>query len=244
MGKVIVLTSGKGGTGKTTCTATIAETLALLGKRTVAVDCDIGLRNLDLALGLADASVFDFADVLASRVSLDEAVIAHPEIENLYFLPAPADREDIDPASFRNLTHSLAEAYDYVLVDSPAGIGSGFRLAVSSADMAIVVATGDATCLRDGQKTVMELTQMGVGEIRLLVNRVKPRHFRKLKNTVDDVIDTVGARLLGVIREDDSVQLASNKERPLMLCGARYAYDEFYRIARRLAGERVYIGRI
>ena len=239
MGTVIVITSGKGGTGKTTCVAAIAQCLALLGKRTLAVDCDIGLRNLDLSLGLADRALFDLADVIFERTPIEDAVIAHDGIENLYFLPAPAERADIDPEKFRELMKSLAESYDFVLIDSPAGLGSGFTLAAHAADLAIVVATGDAASLRDGQKTVTELQKLGVTEVRLIVNRVKPRELRRLKSTLDDVIDTVGARLLGVISEDESIPRAANRQTPLMLYGARYAYEEFYRVARRLTGERV-----
>lgn len=242
----IVITSGKGGTGKTTCTGAIAAALALLGKRTLCIDCDIGLRNLDLNLGLTDVSLWDFSDVLSGSTELSTAVIPHPEIENLFFLSAPSGitADEIDPAEFAELIGSVREAYDFCLIDSPAGIGSGFRLACSAADMAIIVANPDAFSLRDGQKTAAVLSGLGIGNIRLLVNRVNPRMLKKIKKNVDDIIDTVGAQLIGLISEDGSIPLAAENETPLMLFGAKYAYDEFYRVARRLTGERVLLTKL
>ncbi len=246
MGISIVMTSGKGGTGKTTCTAAIAEALALMGKKVLAVDCDVGLKNLDLALGLTDRVLWDFGDVLSGRIGAKDAIIPHGEIEGLYFLSAPSGDmpDDIDPSAFSELMTSLKGDYDYVLFDSPAGLGSGFRLAAKGADMAIVVSTGDSSSLRDGQKTVAALSALSVGDIRLLVNRVAPKNYRRINETIDDVIDAVGARLIGVISEDPAVSLAANLEKPLMLFGAKNTEGQFYRVARRLTGERVFLARI
>lgn len=241
MGTAIVITSGKGGTGKTTCSGAIASALASLGHRTVCLDCDIGLRNLDLALGLTDIVPWDFQDVLEKRTELSDAVAEHPLVKNLYFLAAPADvsPEDIDPAAMRSLIERLRDEYEYCIIDCPAGLGTGFSLACSGADMAIIIAAGDRSSLRDGHRTAAALREMGISNIRLIVNRVSPRIFSRTRATVDDAIDIVGAQLLGIVSEDESVPLAANSEKPLLVFGAKYAYDQFFRIARRITGEYV-----
>lgn len=246
MGISIIVTSGKGGTGKTTCTAAMAHALALLGHRTLAIDCDIGLKNLDLALGLADDALWDFSDILEGRAEADTAVIQHPAIENLFFLSAPSDifSEEVDPEAFKTLIKDFTTRYDYVLMDSPAGLGSGFRLAASAADMAIVVSTWGSASLRDGQKTAAVLRSFGIGDVRLIVNRVDPQSFRRTKSTVDDIIDIVGAQLIGVVSEDEAVAVAANMEKPLLSFGEKRVTDQFMRIARRITGERVLLGRI
>ena len=245
MGTVIVVTSGKGGTGKTTCTGAIASALALLGHRTLCVDCDIGLRNLDLVLGMSEQSVWDLSDIISEGADIHGAVLAHSQIPELYFLPAPAEKspEDIDSEAFSRLKDSLREEFEYVLIDSPAGLGRGFKLASQGADMAVVVATADIPSLRDGQKTVARLEGLQIPEIRLLINRVSPHALKNSGLTLDDAIDMVGARLLGLVSEDDSVPLAANLEKPLMVMGAKHAYGQFMRIARRVTGERLPLAR-
>ncbi len=245
MGTSIVIASGKGGTGKTASTAAIGSFLARSGHRTLCVDMDAALRNLDLTLGLAERVAFDFVDVLSGRVSHSDAVTAHPDIDNLFFLSAPTDLPGEETAeNFRELLGTLTGEYEYVLLDSPAGIGPGFRLAAAGADMGIVVATGDISSLRDGQRTAQELRALGVSEIRLLVNRVSPRTFRRIRRTVDDVIDTVGARLIGVVSEDNAVSMAGNLEAPLINYGARRAWGQFKNVAARLTGEKVKLSRL
>lgn len=246
MGLKIVITSGKGGTGKTSSAAAIAEALALMGKRVLTVDCDVGLRNLDLALGVQDDVLFDFYDAISGRVELHDAIMHHPQISHLDFLSAPSDMApgDIDEEEFNRLFDSAAEDYDYILFDSPAGLGAGFRLAASPADMGIVVATADSTSLRDGQKTVGILRSRGIENVRLLVNRVQKKQFRRVRSSVDDIIDSVGAQRIGIVSEDEAVPVSANLGVPLMLYGARYAYDQYGRIARRICGERVFIGKI
>ncbi len=245
MGTSILMTSGKGGTGKTTCCAALASHLAALGHRTVCVDCDAALRNLDLVLGLSEGVLWDFMDLIEGRAATMDAVTAHPAIENLWFLSAPtALVSDAEAPGFRALTQELRAKFDYVLLDCPAGIGDGFRLAASGADMAVIVSTGDLTSLRDGQRAAAEVRGMGVENVRLLVNRVRPRAYRKVRRNIDEIIDTVGARLLGVIREDDRVAEAGNLEIPLMLYRARRVNRQFDRVARRVAGEKVPLGRV
>ena len=241
MGSYIVVTSGKGGTGKTTCTGALASALALLGHKTLCIDCDAGLRNLDLVLGLTEPPVWDFSDVLSGDVEPAQAALPHPEIEGLYFLPAPSGLrpEDIDQLEFIQLKDKFKSEFDYVLADSPAGLGQGFRLASQGADMGLIVTTVDLPSLRDAQRTVQELDDIGICECRLVINRVSPRALRISGLTLDDAIDLVGVRLIGVVSEDDSVQLAANIEKPLMRFGAKYAYGQFIDIARRITGEKV-----
>ena len=241
MGSYIVVTSGKGGTGKTTCTGALASALALLGHKTLCIDCDVGLRNLDLVLGLTEPPVWDFSDVLSGDVEPAQAALPHPEIECLYFLPAPSGLrpEDIDQLEFIQLKDKFKSEFDYVLADSPAGLGQGFRLASQGADMGLIVTTVDLPSLRDAQRTVQELDDIGICECRLVINRVSPRALRISGLTLDDAIDLVGVRLIGVVSEDDSVQLAANIEKPLMRFGAKYAYGQFIDIARRITGEKV-----
>ncbi len=244
MGTAIDITSGKGGTGKTACTAAIGSFLARSGHTVLCVDCDAALRNLDLTLGMGEAVLWDFMDVLEGRVSPSEAPAEHPDIPGLFFLAAPADLSEDAEERFASLTRGWREEYDFVLLDSPAGIGPGFRMAARGADMAILVATGDLTSLRDGQRAAQELKALGVSELRLLVNRVKPRDFRRISRTVDDVIDAVGARLLGVISEDRSVWEAGNLQTPLMLYGSKRAWYQFRDAAGRLTGEKIRLGKI
>jgi septum site-determining protein MinD len=241
MGKVIVVASGKGGTGKTTSVGAISSCLAALGHKTLCLDCDAGLRNLDIIIGMTEYAVTDFIDVLEGRTDLTGACAEHPIIKNLFFLPAPAFRrpEDIDPEAMSELLEQIREEFEYCLLDAPAGIGPGFRLAAKNADMALIVATGDISSIRDGQRVAQELNALGIHEIRLIVNRGDPKSFRGLGATVDDMIDTIGARLLGIVEEDKAVYRASNTETPLVLYENKRAAMEFLRIARRLAGERI-----
>ncbi len=245
MNKIITVASGKGGTGKTTSAGAISSCLAKLGHRCVCIDCDVGLRNLDLTLGLTDAATTDFSDVLAGRADLESAMIAHPMIENLFFLPSPPDirPEDVDRDAFGAMIAEIRETYEFCILDAPAGLGAGFALAASAADAAVIVATIDAASLRDGQRTCAELHRYGIEDIRLLVNRVDPYMFKKSLATVDDIIDVVGAQLIGMISDDETVTLAANLEMPLILYPGSAAAQQYMRVARRITGERVPLGK-
>lgn len=245
-GKAIVVTSGKGGTGKTTTVGALASCLASLGYKTLCLDCDVGLKNLDLSLGLADRTIYDFTDCLDGRKTLKEAMIAHPRIKNLYFLSAPTGirPENIDKEKMAEFIENVKSEFDYCLVDSPAGLGAGFELASSGADMAIIVATGDASSIRDGQRASAELVRMGIKKVRLLVNRVKPRLFKISRSNVDNIIDSVGAQLIGLISEDEAVILSSNLEIPLVLYSKKRAAKQFMNVAKRITGKRVPIGKV
>ena len=241
MGTSIVISSGKGGTGKTTAVAAISSCLAALGHRTLCIDGDVGLKNLDLALALGDQAGMSFLDVIEGRAALEDAVIPHPSIPNLDFLTAPqgSEPEQIPAKAFRDLLKQAKALYDFVFVDAPAGIGAGFRLSAIGADKAVLVANGDPSSLRDAQKTLLALNKQGVRNVCLLANRISGKRLRRAAATVDDMIDGVGARLIGVVPEDPKVPEALACGFPLVLYSAKGASKAFLKTARRLAGHDV-----
>lgn len=240
MGTVIVVTSGKGGTGKTSLTGGLASCLAALGHRVLCIDMDIGLRNLDISLGMTDRALMDFTDVLYGRCSLRRAAAAHPAIPGLFLLTAPLSLPypEPDERSMQLLMREARAEYDYILLDSPAGLGPGFRLAACGADRAVVVSTTDSSALRDAQRTVSEL-QRYLTRIQLVMNRVQPKLLRKLHATIDDAMDAAGLPLLGVVPEDPRVMLAANLGQPLILSSHRGAAVAYLHIAKRLTGQKV-----
>lgn len=245
MGQIIAVVSGKGGTGKTSFVSHVGLYLAKLGNRVLCLDCDIGLRNLDIALGMSDCAVTDFTDVLEGRYSLREAVTAHPIQRNLYLLTAPSNsRRPIDPAAFTRMVEEIRRNFDYCLVDAAAGLGSGFQLAVSGCDRCVVVTTTDPTSLRDAQRTVMELGHLRSGRVHMVVNRCRKKLLRQLHQTIDDAIDTAGLPLLGVVPDDEDLPVALGRGIPLIFMYNRCASVAYSNIARRLMGERVPLMRI
>ena len=243
MGTVITVTSGKGGTGKTTVTGGVASCLARLGKKVLCIDMDIGLRNLDISLGLNDRALMDFSDVALGRCPLDRAAVSHPDLPGLFLLTAPMT---LSPAltgeRVRALLSAARERYDYIMIDSPAGLGPGFRLAVCGADRALVVATNDASSLRDAQRAVEERSFLR--QIHLVMNRIQPKLLRQLRTTIDDAMDAAGLPLIGVIPEDRRVILSANLGIPLVLENNRGAVTACANIAKRIEGHRVPIMRI
>lgn len=245
-GQCIAVVSGKGGTGKTSFTAGVGAALAQAGRRVLCVDCDIALRNLDLALGLTDRAIMDFTDVAQERCTLDTAAVEHPDLPWLFLLTAPA-RSRGRPVTDEQMAALLEEArerFDYCFLDAPAGLDSGFQLATCAADRAVVVATADASSLRDAQHTVMELHRFPTGKLHLVVNRVRKKMLRSMHATIDDAIDRAGLPLIGVIPEDDSLPLSLNKGVPLLLSSSQGAAAAYRNIAQRLEGERVPLLRI
>lgn len=239
MGQVIAVTSGKGGTGKTSLCAAIASCLAAEGQRVLCVDADMGLRNLDISLGMAELAPISFADVLFGRAALGDAM-QHPEIPGLFLLtaPMPGKPETIRFEDFGALLESVRTHFDFCIIDSPAGIGDGFRLAVGYADRILVVATPDPASLRDAANTADQLRLMGKQAVNLVVNRVTPAIFRALRWTVDDMMDETGLPLLGIVPEDDSVVLSAAAGRPLILFTDLGAALGCLHISRRLRGEK------
>jgi septum site-determining protein MinD len=245
-GQCIAVVSGKGGTGKTSFTAGVGTALALMGKRTLCLDCDIGLRNLDLSLGLTDRALMDFTDVALGRCDLSDGVVEHPKLENLYLLTAPSRMTGhrISTSDMRGLLRQIRTQFDYCLLDAPAGLGWGFHLTTCAADRAVVVTTPDASSLRDAQHTVMELSRFPSGSLHLVVNRVRSKMLRHMHATIDDAIDTAGLPLLGVIPEDDRLPLSLNRGAPLLLAGSSNAAVAYRNIAARITGHRVPLMRI
>ena len=239
MGEVIVITSGKGGTGKTTLTAGLGAALARLGQRVLCIDCDVGLRNLDLSLGMADAALMDFSDVLAGRCSLERAAAVHPKVENLSLLTAPLSLPEALAAEgpFQGLLDQARQRYDSVLIDSPAGLGPGFRLAVCGADRALVVTLSDPASLRDAQRVVLQLAKLE--RVHLVVNRVQGKLLRRLGPTIDDAMDAAGLPLLGLVPEDVAVVLSAGNGQLVQDLGKRSAGAAFRNIALRLTGQEI-----
>ena len=243
MGTVITVTSGKGGTGKTTVTGGVASCLARLGKTVLCIDMDIGLRNLDISLGLSDRALMDFADVALGNCPLARAAVSHPDLPNLSLLTAPMRLPpQVTAGSIRALLRTARDRYDYIFIDCPAGLGPGFQLATCGADRALVVATNDASSLRDAQRAVEELYRLR--QVHLVMNRIQPKLLRELRATIDDAMDAAGLPLIGVIPEDRRVILAANMGRPLILEGRRGAANACLNIAKRIEGYRVPIMRI
>ena len=240
MGKIIAVVSGKGGTGKTSFTACVALALAAMGYETLALDCDITLRNLDLALGLSDSALMDFSDVLEGRCALADAAVPHRKYPKLSLLCAPlAPRQaHYSLSAMQALGHQIRQKYDYCLVDAPAGLGQGFKMAACMADQVIVVTTTDISAMRDAQRTAMELSAFPANAVHLVVGRVSRKTLRALHTTIDDAIDTAGLPLLGVIPEDEDVPYCLN--RGLVLRDRNYyAARAYENIAKRIMGRKV-----
>lgn len=243
MGTAIMVTSGKGGTGKTSTTAGLSSCLAALGHRVLCVDLDIGLRNLDLALGLDDRAIMDFTDVMELRCPLLTAAVEHPRIHGLFLLTAPLALSDPDIPAFCRMMEDARDYFDYIFMDSPAGLGAGFLLAMAAADRAIVVSATEPAALRDAQRTVSELISR-VDDIHLVMNRVEPKLIRKLRTSIDQAMDTAGLPLLGIVPEDRDVTIAAGKGMPLILYSHKRAAQAFLNISKRLTGSKVPLMRI
>ena len=241
LGRAIVITSGKGGTGKTSVTGGIGSCLAALGKSVICLDADVGLRNLDIVLGLNEKAVLDFFNVMSGEASLESAAVTHPDIPGLSLLTAPAvyPKKWPNTAQMKGLIGLLKQKYDYCLIDSPAGLGSEFDLAACAADEAIVVTTPDIISVRDGAHVAAKLSRMNISA-RLVVNRVRSKLMsRSGAVNIDDTMDGVGLRLLGIVPEDESVITCSNLGTPVILYKRTGASVAYLNIARRLMGARV-----
>lgn len=239
MATAIAITSGKGGTGKTSLTAGVASCLAALGSRVLCVDMDVGMRNLDISLGMTDRALMDFSDVLSGRCPLERAAAPHPVIRGLFLITAPLTLPG--PLPLEETAQFIRDAkakFDYILMDAPAGLEGGFQLAAKAADRIIVVSTTDASALRDAQRTVSTLLHSRQ-TIHLVVNRVQPKLLRRLHTTIDDAMDTAGLPLLGVVPEDTQVMLSANSGQPIVLVSRKGAVIAYLNIAQRLMGRHV-----
>src|SRR6516164_11687370 len=237
----IVLTSGKGGVGKTTMTANLGATLAKRGKRVILIDADIGLRNLDLVLGLEKRIVFDLVEVAEGRCQLRQALIKDKRFESMSILPAAQTREKdaITEEQFSSIVEQAAEVADYVLIDCPAGIEAGFRNAVAGAAEAIVVTTPEVSAIRDADRVVGKLNDKKI-PIRLIVNRLRPEMVRTGDMlTVEDVCEILAVELLGIVPDDEEVIDTTNRGEPIVLDENAKLRPIYEKIVRRLEGDVV-----
>lgn len=243
MTRVIVMTSGKGGVGKTTCTSNLGMALAQAGQRVVVVDADFGLRNLDLLLGLENRIVYTALDVLSKECRLDQALVKDKRQPNLALLPAAQNRskEAITPEQMQQLVKALKPNYDYILIDCPAGIEMGFRNAIAPANMAIIVTTPEISAVRDADRVIGLLEANDIKTIKLIINRIKPKMVKEdLMMSVQDVQDILAVSLLGVVPDDERVIISTNRGEPLVLeQRLSLAGLAFTNIARRLQGENI-----
>lgn len=237
MGELIAVLSGKGGTGKTSVCAGVASALAQMGEKVLCIDCDVGLRNLDISLGISELGTLSFLDVCQGGYSLDMAA-KHPVFPNLYFLTAPvncpADR--VDPMAFNEMLQQARRQFSFVLLDAPAGIEVGFNLAAKFADRVMLVTGADPASVRDATRAAEVLELMGKKNIRLVVNRINPKMVKAMDVTVDDVMDRAGLPLLGVVPEDQNVVLSAAFRQPLLGYTRKGAANACRRIAKRLQG--------
>ena len=240
MGECIAVLSGKGGTGKTSVCAAVSAAMARDGYKVLAIDCDVGLQNLDISLGMSDTGALSFLDVVSGRYDLSQAAI-HPLYQNLRFLTAPSNRsaETVDRNAFGAMIAQARRQFDYIFLDAPAGIDAGFQLAALFAQRIVVVTLADPAAVRDAARAGQCLELMGKQDVRVVVNRVNRKIFSTMSVTVDDVMDSTGLPLLGVVPDDPNVTLAAAFGHPLMEFTNRGAAKACAAIARRLQGRRV-----
>ncbi|HHW18826.1 MAG TPA: septum site-determining protein MinD [Firmicutes bacterium] len=242
MSEALVITSGKGGVGKTTTCANLGVALASLGHKVVLVDADIGLRNLDVVMGLENRIVYDLVDVVEGFCRLRQALVKDKRLEGLYLLPAAQtkDKTAVTPEQMRDLINELKEGHDYVLVDCPAGIEQGFRNAVAGADKAIIVTTPEMSAVRDADRIIGLLEASGFDRPKLIINRIKPKMVaRGDMMDIDEIIDLLAIDLIGVVPDDEYIVVSTNRGEPAVLANSSKAGEAFRNIARRIRGETV-----
>ena len=243
-GKVIVITSGKGGVGKTTIVANLGIGLAQRGKNVVVVDADIGLRNLDVILGLENRIVYDLVNVVEGVCELRQALIRDKRLKNLCLLPAAQtrDKDSVSPDQMIDLTDSLRAEWDYVLIDSPAGIEGGFKNAAVGADMAVVVTNPEVPAVRDVDRVIGLLESAGKRDTSLIVNRLRPEMVKRGDMMeVSDVLEILAIDLLGVVPEDEDMIVHANRGEPVILSPKSKAGEALKNISKRIDGEEVAI---
>ena len=242
MTKIIIIASGKGGTGKTSLAAGVGAALARREQKVLVIDGDSGLRNLDIVLGMSDRVVFSFADVASGMIPLMEAAAKHPSMEQLFLLTAPAEPLQsgaLTAEGMQLLARQANEAgFDYILIDGPAGLAEEFHAFAAVASEAIVITCGGEGSLRGAERMARVLEDDGVPNVRLVVNRIRRRLIRRgAIGTVDDAMDATGLCLLGIVPEDEEVSVSAGKGVPIASEKARSAAHAYRNIARRLDGE-------
>lgn len=242
MGEAIVITSGKGGVGKTTTSANLGTALALLGKKVCMVDTDIGLRNLDVVMGLENRIIYDLVDVAEGRCRLQQALIKDKRFDELYMLPAAQtkDKHSVTPEAVRDMVLELKKDNDYVIIDCPAGIEQGFKNAVAGADKAIVVTTPELAAVRDADRIIGLLEQEKVHGPKLIINRVKATMMKKGEMLdIDEVCSVLAIDLLGIVPDDEAVLKSANSGEPTVMNPKARAAIAYRNIARRILGDTV-----
>jgi septum site-determining protein MinD len=242
MGEVIVITSGKGGVGKTTTTANLGTGLALQGNKVVLIDTDIGLRNLDVVMGLENRIVYDIVDVIEGTCRLKQALIKDKRFDGLYLLPAAQtrDKNSITPQQMMALCEEIKSEYDYAIVDCPAGIEQGFKNAIAGADRALVVTTPEVSAVRDADRIIGLLEANEIRNPQLVVNRVRGDMVKRGDMmSIEDIIDILAIGLIGVVPDDENIIISTNKGEPALNDSKSMAGQAYRNISRRIAGEEV-----
>lgn len=241
-GTVVTVTSGKGGVGKTTTSANLAAALAAAGQKVVCIDGDIGLRNLDVVLGLENRIVYDLVDVVEGRCRLRQAMIRDKRLPELFLIPAAQtrDKSAVSPSDMVRLADELRPEFDWIVIDSPAGIERGFRNAIAPADICLVVTNPEVSSVRDADRIIGLIEAEEKGPARLIINRMNPGLVKRGDMlTADDILELLAIELIGVVPEDESVVISTNRGQPIVLNGKTKAGQAFQNIARRLKGEEV-----
>ena len=241
MGKLVIVASGKGGTGKTTFTSQVGTLLSALGHMTVLVDADAGFRNLDIALGLESNVVYDYSDFISGNADIDEILIKSSGYENLYFVAAPqrAATTDFDSERTKFFWDTLKSRFDYVLADAPAGMGDGFRFAADYADEAVIVSLAESSSLRDADRCIEAFEESGIETMHLVLNRIRPELIKnKVLMNIDDCIDVLSITILGIVPDDVLVTQCVALGKPLE-SSDNGAAKAFSNIARRMTGESI-----
>ncbi|WP_418566645.1 septum site-determining protein MinD [Peptacetobacter sp.] len=242
MGEVIVITSGKGGVGKTTTVANVGTALSLRGKKTVVLDADIGLRNLDVVMGLENRIVYDIVDVVEGVCKLKQALIKDKRFENLYLIPAAQtrDKNAVSPEQMKELCDQLRESFDYVLIDCPAGIERGFKNAIAGADRAIVITNPEVSAVRDADRIIGLLEANEITDVKLAINRVRYDMVERGDMMgKEDIVEILRIELLGIIPDDETVIISTNKGEAAIMDPKSKAGQAYKNIAARIMGEEV-----
>ncbi|MFP7493498.1 septum site-determining protein MinD [Terribacillus saccharophilus] len=242
MGEAIVITSGKGGVGKTTTSANLGTALALMEKKVCLIDTDIGLRNLDVVMGLENRIIYDIIDVIVGRCSLKQALIKDKRFDHLYLLPAAqtSDKTDLTPDGMEKIVAELKPEFDYIIIDCPAGIEQGYKNAVAGADKAIVVTTPEKPSVRDADRIIGLLEQEDIESPKLIVNRIRNHMVQEGDMLeVDEIVQVLSIDLLGIVADDEEVIKASNHGEPVAFHPNTKASIAYRNIARRILGESV-----